>query len=101
MKRVALFLFLAGCFVPLAKAQDQFQVGAYGDYFRISQTGTNMAGLGGRGGDKKVPHGVFLGENSYDFDPRFTEKCLSTGCTGTGGNSKLKKNGRAAGRGRE
>src|SRR5256884_1578200 len=90
MKRVALFLFLAGCFVPLAKAQDQFQVGAYGDYFRISQTGTNMAGLGGRGGYKKVPPAMFEGENSYDFDQGFTEHFLSTGCTVTVANSNLK-----------
>ena len=90
MKRVALFLFLAGCFVPLAKAQDQFQVGAYGDYFRISQTGTNMAGLGGRVGYKMVPHVMFEGEISYDFDQGFTEHCLSTGCTVTVANSNLK-----------
>src|SRR5258705_8693378 len=44
MKRAALLLFLAGWLVPLASAQDHFQVGAYGDYFRLSQTDTNMAG---------------------------------------------------------
>src|SRR5882724_496979 len=38
MKRIALLLFLAGWLVPLASAQDRFQVGAYADYFRISQT---------------------------------------------------------------
>src|SRR2546429_6466924 len=97
MKRVALFLFLAGCFVPLAKAQDQFQVGAYGDYFRISQTGTNMAGLGGRVGYKMVPPPMFEGGNSYDFDQGFTEHCLSTGCTGTVANSKPKILHRPAG----
>jgi len=43
MKRAALLLFLAGWLVPLASAQDHFQVGAYGDYFRVSQTDTNMA----------------------------------------------------------
>jgi len=46
MKRVALLLFLAGWLGPLASAQDRFQVGAYADYFRISQTNSNMAGLG-------------------------------------------------------
>ena len=48
MKRVVLLLclaFLAGAswLVPLAKAQDHFQVGAYGDYFRIDQTGSNIS----------------------------------------------------------
>src|SRR5437667_10777626 len=90
MKRVALFLFLAGGFVRLAKAQDQFQVGAYGDYFRISQTGTNMAGLGGRVGYKMVPHVMVEGEMSYDFEQAFTERCLSSGCTVTVANSNLK-----------
>jgi len=52
MKRVALLLFLAGWLVPLASAQDHFQLGAYADYFRISQTKTNLAGLGVRAGYK-------------------------------------------------
>ena len=46
MKRVSLLLFLAMCLGPVASAQDQFQVGAYGDYFRVTQTKTNLAGLG-------------------------------------------------------
>jgi hypothetical protein len=90
MKRVALLLFLAGWLVPLAKAQDQFQVGAYGDYFRVTQTKTNMAGLGGRVGYKMLPYVMFEGEVSYDFDQGFTEKCVSTGCTVTVANSNLK-----------
>ena len=90
MKRIALLLFLAGWLVPVAKAQDQFQVGAYGDYFRITQTSTNMAGLGGRVGYKMLPYMMFEGEVSYDFDQGFTEHCLSTGCTVTVANSHLK-----------
>jgi hypothetical protein len=50
MKRVALLLFLASWLVPLASAQDHFEVGASADYFRVSQTKTNMAGLGARVG---------------------------------------------------
>src|SRR6266576_3184235 len=42
MKRVALLVLLVGWLVPLASVQDHFQVGGYGDYFRISQTKTNM-----------------------------------------------------------
>ena len=90
MKRIALLLFLAGWLVPLASAQDHFQVGAYGDYFRLSQTDTNMAGLGGRAGFKLMSHVMFEAEMSYDFDQAFAEHCLSTGCTITVANSDLK-----------
>ena len=90
MKRVVLLLFLAGWLVPLASAQDHFQVGAYGDYFRLSQTDTNMAGLGGRAGFKLMSGVMFEAEMSYDFDQAFTEHCLSTGCTVTVSNSNLK-----------
>jgi hypothetical protein len=90
MKRVALLLFLAGLSVPLASAQDHFQVGAYGDYFRLSQTDTNMAGLGGRAGIKLMSHVMFEAEMSYDFDQAFTEHCVSTSCTVTVANSDLK-----------
>ena len=48
MKRVALLLFLAGWLVPQVSAQDHVQVGVYADYFRLSQTKSNMAGLGGQ-----------------------------------------------------
>jgi hypothetical protein len=73
MKRVALLLFLAGWLVPLVSAQDHVQVGAYADYFRLSQTKSNMAGLGGRVGFKAFPHVMLEGEMSYDFQQAFTE----------------------------
>jgi hypothetical protein len=73
MKRVALLLFLAGWLVPLASAQDHLQLGAYGDYFRISQTKTNLAGLGARVGYKAFSHVMLEGEMSYDFKQAFTE----------------------------
>jgi hypothetical protein len=73
MKRVALLLFFAGWLVPLASAQDHFQVGAYADYFRLSQTKNNMAGLGGRAAIKVLPHLMLEGEMSYDFQRAFTE----------------------------
>jgi hypothetical protein len=73
MKRVLLLLFLAGWLGPLASAQDRFQAGAYFDYFRISQTDTNMAGLGGRVGLKAFSHVMLEGEMSYDFTQAFTE----------------------------
>lgn len=91
MKRVALLLFLSGCLVPLAAAQDHIQVGAYGDYFRLSQTNTNMAGLGGRAGFGFLPHVMVEAEINYDFEQAFTEGFTNT----TGGgvtfvNSNLK-----------
>jgi hypothetical protein len=73
MKRVALLLFLAGWLVPLASAQDHFQAGAYFDYLRLSQTDSNMAGLGGRVGIKVFSHVMLEGEMSYDFKQAFTE----------------------------
>ncbi|PYT93933.1 MAG: hypothetical protein DMG36_07110 [Acidobacteria bacterium] len=90
MKRVALLLFLASWLVPLASAQDHFQVGAYGDYFRVTQTSTDMAGLGARVGYKAFSHVMLEGEMSYDFGQAFTERCLSGGCTVTVANSNLK-----------
>ncbi len=88
MKRVALLLFFAGWLVPLASAQDHFQVGAFADYFRLTQTNTNMAGLGGRVGYKAFSHVMLEGEMSYDFDQAFTDHCVSTGCTVTVGHAQ-------------
>jgi hypothetical protein len=73
MKRVALLLFLAGWLVPLASAQDHIQLGAYADYFHISQTGSNMAGLGGFAGFKVAPYVMLEAQISYDFQQTFTE----------------------------
>jgi hypothetical protein len=90
MKSVALLFVLAAILVPVAAAQEKFQVGAYGDYFRLSQTDTNLAGLGARVGTKLFPHVMLEGEINYDFEQAFTEHCLSTGCTVTVANSNLK-----------
>lgn len=79
MKRFALLLLLSAVLVPLASAQDRFQLGAYADYFRISQTNSNMAGLGGRAAIKAFSHVMLEGEMSYDFQQAFTEVC--TNCT--------------------
>ncbi len=79
MKRVALLLFLAGWFVPLAPAQDHIEAGAFADYFHLSQTHTNFAGLGARLGVSAYSHVKFEGEMSYDFDQAFTEGFTDTG----------------------
>ncbi len=94
MKRVVFLLLLAGVLTPLASAQDHFQVGvqvgAYGDYFRLSQTNTNLAGLGARVGYKAFSHVMLEGELNYDFDQGFTDHCVAPGCTVTVANSGLK-----------
>jgi hypothetical protein len=91
MKRVALLLFLAGWLVPLASAQDHIQAGAYADYFRISQTKSNMVGLGARLGVKALPYVMLEGEMSYDFNQAFTEGFTNpTGGAITFQNSNIK-----------
>lgn len=74
MRRIALFFFLCGVLAaPSVFAQDHVAVGAYADYFRLSQTDTNFAGVGMRLG-VGLGHRVMLeGEMSYDFNKVFTE----------------------------
>jgi hypothetical protein len=80
MRKVLLLLIGAVLFVPGVWAQefDHINLGAYADYFRSNQTGTNMAGLGGRVGVKVLPHVKLEGEVSYDFNQVFTEGFTNT-----------------------
>lgn len=80
MKRLALLLLCACCFVPLAAAQslDHVEAGVFADYFRISQTDTNQVGLGGRVGFHVFPHVKLEAEMAYDFDRAFTESFTTT-----------------------
>ena len=76
MKRVALLLvFIAGWAVPGAFAQDNehVQVGAFADYFRLSQTNTDLFGVGGRASFRAYKRLKFEAEMAYDFDRAFTE----------------------------
>jgi hypothetical protein len=75
MKRVALLLGLGilCVMVPAARAQDHIEVGLYGDYYRLSQTDTNFAGIGVRLGMGVFPHVKLEGEMAYDFDQAITE----------------------------
>ena len=74
--------FLALCLVvasPAVFAQDHVAVGAYADYFRLSQTDTNFVGVGGRLG-VGLGHRVMLeAEMSYDFNQVFTENFANGG----------------------
>ncbi len=82
MKRIALFLHMGAFLAPAVFAQDHGQIGAYGEYFRLSQTSTNLVGLGGRFSGGVSPHVMLEAEMNYDFEQAFTEGFINTG-TGT------------------
>jgi hypothetical protein len=74
MKRIAFLLLVAGLgFAPISRAQDHAEVGAFVDYFRLGETGTNFVGLGGRAAFNVVRHVQIEAEMSYDFNQAFTE----------------------------
>lgn len=78
---VALFLF-AACAIPpaaLAQENDNAQVGVFADYFHLSQTNTNFAGLGGRFTLTGFRSVKLEAEAAYDFDQVFTERFTNTG----------------------
>src|SRR6267154_1319254 len=80
MSRIVLFLLLCGAVAtPAVVAQDQLAVGAYADYFRLSQTDTNFAGVGGRLGAGLGHHVMLEAEMSYDFNQVFTENFANGG----------------------
>jgi hypothetical protein len=66
-------LFLALGFAATASAQDHGTFGIYGDYTRISQTGTDMAGIGGRLGVNLASHLALEAQMTYDFSQVFNE----------------------------
>src|SRR5689334_22572665 len=84
IKRLAFLSVFAACLVPLARAQDfeHVQVGVFGDYFHLSQTKTNFAGVGARVGFMAYKELKWEAQIAYDFDQAFTEQ-FSTG-PGTG-----------------
>lgn len=75
---LALFLALGMCVVPAAAAQEHGQVGVYADYFRLSETKTNLVGLGGRFSVNLVPAVQMEAQMSYDFARSFTEGFTNT-----------------------
>jgi len=79
IRRVLFVCLLAVGFVPLASAQDHLEVGAFADYFHLSQTNTNFGGLGARVGFGVYSHVKLEGEMSYDFDQAFNEGFTDTG----------------------
>jgi hypothetical protein len=85
MRRVAfLLLFIAGWAVPGAFAQDNehVQVGVFADYFRVSQTDSDLLGVGARASFVAYKRLKLEGEMAYDFGRAFTEGFEDTS-TGT------------------
>ena len=84
MKR--LFLVIALIVGPgtasIARAQDHAEVGAFVNYFRLHETKTNFAGLGGRVAVNTHPNVQIEAEMAYDFNQVFTETFTPSG-TGT------------------
>jgi len=81
MKRFALLLVFAAVALPAARAQseaDHFQAGVFADYFRLSQTKTNFAGLGGRFGVTAYQRLKLEADLGYDFNQVFTEGFTNT-----------------------
>lgn len=78
MKRMALVLLLGAWLAQAAFAQDSGEIGAYADYFHLSQTNTNMAGLGGRFSLNASRHAQLEAEMNYDFEEAFTEGFTNT-----------------------
>jgi hypothetical protein len=85
MKKLVWLVVCLLLFVPGAVAQEfnHFQVGAFADYFRLNDTGTNMFGLGGRFGVTVLPHTRLEAEMAYDFNREFTEGFTSTSSGGS------------------
>ncbi len=80
MSRIALLLVLCGIVAaPAVVAQDHVAVGAFADYFRLSQTDSNFAGLGRRFGVALGRRVMVEAEMSYDFNKGFTESFDMTG----------------------
>jgi len=75
MKRLLLLLGCAMGMAVGAHAQEleHVQVGIYGDYFHLSQTSTNFAGVGARLGKGVFPHVKIEGEMAYDFNQVITQ----------------------------
>jgi hypothetical protein len=94
MKRSIVFVFfvlsLLTLKVPSAAAQyqpatpdlDHGLIGVFADYFRLSQTSTNFAGVGARLGLNANRYLSFEAEAAYDFDQAFAENFTNNG-TGT------------------
>jgi hypothetical protein len=79
MKRIVFFLIIAVMgFAPIARAQDHVEIGAFGEYFKLGETGTNFAGLGARAAVNVVKYVQIEAEMGYDFNQVFSEGFTNT-----------------------
>ncbi len=92
MKRIAFLILAAGLgFVPIAHAQNHAEVGAFVDYFKLGETGSDFVGLGGRAAVNVARHVQIEAEMAYDFNRVFTEGFTdTTGGTVTFQNSNIR-----------
>ena len=76
MKRITLLIAVAAisfAITPLAHAQNHGEAGAFVDYFKLQETGSNFVGLGGRAAINVASHVQIEAEMAYDFSRAFTE----------------------------
>jgi len=82
MKRGLLLFLCILCIVTLAPASfaqnDHIQAGVYADYFHLSQTKTDFAGVGARFAFQVYKPVLLEAEMSYDFNQVFTEGFTDT-----------------------
>jgi hypothetical protein len=91
MKRISLIIAITAIFlVPSARAQNHAEFGAFADYFKLNETGSNFAGAGARFAVNVNPYIQFEAEMSYDFNQVFTENFTSGTGTVTAQNSNIK-----------
>jgi hypothetical protein len=92
MRRLAFLILVAGLSsAPIARAQNHAEVGAFVDYFKLGETGTNFVGFGGRAGFNVVRHVQIEAEMAYDFNQVFVEGFRDTsGGTVTTQNSNIR-----------
>jgi hypothetical protein len=92
MRRIALLILVAGFSItPVARAQNHIEVGAFAEYFKLGETHSNFAGVGGRAAVNVVKNVQIEAEMSYDFNQVFTEGFANTsGGTITTQNSNVK-----------
>jgi hypothetical protein len=79
MKRVAFLILVVGlnC-ASTAHAQNHAEVGAFVNYFKLGETGSNFVGLGGRAAVTVARHVQIEAEMAYDFNRVFTEGFTDT-----------------------
>ena len=76
---VAVPVLLAGWFAPIASAQEHGQIGVGADYFRLSQTKMDFAGVGGHLSVNANRNLQLEAEMGYDFEQPLVEGFTNTG----------------------